>query len=501
MLPSRGSRFSKRATCTSEAGTPTVKLDLNAKQALCLRYLEDDITDIICYGGAGGGGKSWVSAIFCWLQMQKYSGIRIGVCRKQLVDLKSFTTTFFKVVSYYKDDPKKYKSSQSGIINTLTGSEIVYKALIYLPTDPNFDRLGSLELTHCILEEGQELSKEAWDAVRTRTGRQLNRELGIKPKKLITCNPRICWIYDYYKKRNDPFWTIENQFIEAKSDDNLEFLPQDYLEGLMKVAEENPLQKARILEGRWDYADLEENKVLSSVMVLNSLTISKEEGPIKIGIDIGGCATWSDRTTVCVLDGNEILPPYIIDSKSFTGSQYMYDDWLSDRIIEIIEGYHIDNFKDVRLDACGMGASVYELLRKKGYPIFAFRGDSKPIPRRFHTTSEYLNLRAQSYFELKEKFRLGKLKLSLSYSDDMVDELAAAKYYIAGGGKIALEEKVYIRRRLGRSPDFADALSMAALDLGTSGTKSTTKVKKKKSSKVLESFSCDLDDPTLYKTT
>jgi phage terminase large subunit len=56
--------------------------------------------------------------------------------------------------------------------------------------------------------------------------------------------------------------------------------------------------------------------------------------------------------------------------------------------------------------------------------------------------------------------------LDLPPDEKLTDELCSIRWSIALDGKIELESKDQLRARLGRSPDRADALSMAFADDG-----------------------------------
>ena len=69
---------------------------------------------------------------------------------------------------------------------------------MYKPGDPFYERYGSIEYTGGWIEEGGEVNFGAYDTLKTRVGRHLNNELGLKRKLFITCNPKKNWMYDTF---------------------------------------------------------------------------------------------------------------------------------------------------------------------------------------------------------------------------------------------------------------------------------------------------------------
>jgi len=63
-----------------------------------------------------------------------------------------------------------------------------------------YERFGSTEYTGGWLEEAGEINFGAFDVLKSRIGRQKNKEFGLIGKILITCNPKKNWLYvDIYK--------------------------------------------------------------------------------------------------------------------------------------------------------------------------------------------------------------------------------------------------------------------------------------------------------------
>jgi hypothetical protein len=71
---------------------------------------------------------------------------------------------------------------------------------------------------------------------------------------------------------------------------------------------------------------------------------------------------------------------------------------------------------------------------------------------------EYLNLRAQLWFGLNDWLKAGG---SLPKDDELVQELLAPTYKFAPKGQQQVESKDDIKKKIGRSPDRADAACLA----------------------------------------
>lgn len=76
---------------------------------------------------------------------------------------------------------------------------------------------------------------------------------------------------------------------------------------------------------------------------------------------------------------------------------------------------------------------------------------------------EFSNLRAQAYWLLRKKFQNGTIEIdeTIDGLDLLRNEAMSVKYKIVSDKVVRIEEKDKIRSRLGRSPDYLDALVMA----------------------------------------
>jgi hypothetical protein len=101
-------------------------------------------------------------------------------------------------------------------------------------------------------------------------------------------------------------------------------------------------------------------------------------------------------------------------------------------------------------DTGGYGGGVVDSLLVAGCPAVPVNFSASPMDPR------YRNLRAELWFNMAEWVRRGG---ALPDLPALVAELTQPTYTF-GGGKFQLEEKDQIKKRLGRSPDLADALAL-----------------------------------------
>ncbi len=113
-----------------------------------------------------------------------------------------------------------------------------------------------------------------------------------------------------------------------------------------------------------------------------------------------------------------------------------------------------DHPESITIDAIGLGAGIVDRLREKGIEGVIEMNVSKPAfnPERF------ANRRAELYWGLRERFRIGDIQLTEDPS--LAEELSSLQYRLNSRGQIQMESKEEMKRRLRRSPDRADMLAL-----------------------------------------
>lgn len=171
-------------------------MKLTYKQTLAYRALQDKVTTEILYGGAAGGGKSALGCFWLLESALMYPGTRWLMGRATLKTLKETTLNTFLEICKRQGltaGVHYHYNAQANII-TVNGSQIMLKDLEQYPSDPEFDSLGSLEITGAFIDEVSQITEKAKNIVKSRMRFKLD-EFGIVPKLLMTCNPSKNWVY------------------------------------------------------------------------------------------------------------------------------------------------------------------------------------------------------------------------------------------------------------------------------------------------------------------
>lgn len=151
------------------------------KQEEALKILTDNKTVEFLYGGAAGGAKSWTGCAWLAFMCLTYPGTKWFIGREELKRLRESTLiTFYKVCGRYGlklNVDYKYNGADN-FIEFTNGSRINLLDLRHLPSDPLYERYGSVEYTGGWIEEGGEVNFGAYDTLKTRIGRHLNDKYG-----------------------------------------------------------------------------------------------------------------------------------------------------------------------------------------------------------------------------------------------------------------------------------------------------------------------------------
>jgi len=419
-------------------------MELLQKQSDAVYYLKDDNTNEIIYGGAAGGGKSALGVLWLIEQSQTYPGTRWLMGRAKLKTLKESTLNTFFDLSSKLNISKQYKfNSLTGVITWNNGSEILLKDLYAYPADPNFDSLGSLEITGAFIDECNQITYKAWQIVKSRIRYKLN-EYELIPKMLGTCNPSKNWVYSKffipYKAK-----TIQQgkAFIQSLPTDNPN-LPKTYLESLLSLDENS---KQRLYFGNWEY-DNDPSSLISFDKINDIFTNNfVDEGEMFISADIARYG--SDKMVICVWSGFRVVEIFSLDKSSITET--------AEAIRGLATKWKVPN-SNIIADEDGVGGGVVDVLKCNG-----FVNNSKP-KKEENTIVQYQNLKTQCYYKLAEKIQKNEIFIDCSdgYLQDLIiKELEQVKRdKIDSDGKLQLLSKEKVKESIGRSPDYSDALMM-----------------------------------------
>jgi phage terminase large subunit len=207
-------------------------MHLSINQTRAFDLLEDRQTTELLYGGGAGGGKSMLGCLWLITVCSSYPGTRWLMGRSELKNLKQTTLkSFFEVTSKLNLKTGvdfSYNQGSSSIFFS-NGSEILLKDLYAYPSDPEFDGLGSLEITGAFVDECNQITEKAKAIVKSRIRYKLD-EHGIVPKMLMTCNPAKNWVYQqFYKPFKSNTLSREKAFIQSLVTDN-PFISKHYIE-------------------------------------------------------------------------------------------------------------------------------------------------------------------------------------------------------------------------------------------------------------------------------
>lgn len=474
---------------------------VSEKQELALSIFDDPTIVDAGYGGGAGGAKSFTICMWAALRCRKYAGIREGLGRNEISNLRKTTvrTLLDKVhpMLGIKDSDFRYSPLIDPGVYYRNGSSIVFVDLAWAPSDPDFDRLGSLELTDAIIEEAGEVMKKARDVFSSRKNRHLNLEYGIVGKTITTCNPSRNFMRpDYY----DPYialgggdmqkWPLFNDagdqiyavmpdgtelpamraFIHSLLSDN-PFADKNYVQNLRSLPE---AERKRLEQGDWDF--FHDERTLFKRGQFSRLPLYEKTSLNYAGCDPsrGGddCTFAEIRGTTLVHLYKLMIPKDLKDKGAF----------VAERFIKYCKERNIPAGR-AAVDNVGIGESVTDSCFRLGFNVQKFNAGSHVgvrtldetygTPRVRNDTNDkntgiamFDNIRSQNYYDMAQASNSG----AFSYAENL-DHYPQLCTQLEAHGYSTKERMIVVDKKregtnnvvakLGQSPDLADALQAA----------------------------------------
>lgn len=420
------------------------------KQKHAYWHLKNDKVRYVFYGGAAGGGKTWLGCE--WLMMCGYElpGSRWFIGRNNLKDTReSVVITWSKVAKSHGFTA--YRLHDNGIRFT-NGSEIVFLDLTFYPRkDPLFERFGSKEFTGGWIEEAGEVHQKAYEVLKSRVGRHLNSHFKVPPKILITMNPKKNWVYsEVYKPWKENKLPENTAFVQSLPKDNKE-LPESYIESLHAIKDK--ALKERLLFGNWEYDDDPDALILYDKIIDSFDNDYIQPGPGRF-LTCDVAMYGSDKFVIGGWSGF-VLQDKVIMPKS-GGKQVI------DAIKRMQSNYQIPA-SNIIYDSDGVGAFI-------GGPggfipgAIAYNSNARPL-KVLGKPDNYENLKTQLYYKMAERINEGgywlKALNETGIRDECIEELEQVKSRDSDDDKtLKLIKKESVKESIGRSPDLSDMISM-----------------------------------------
>ncbi len=200
--------------------------------------------------------------------------------------------------------------------------------------------------------------------------------------------------------------------------------------------EDSPMFISRVLG---DFPSESENQIISLALCEKAKEAEVAPGgDYELGVDV---ARFGDDKTVYTIKQGNIIKEQIIESKKDTM-----------QVVGHIQILHREyNFSSIKVDDIGVGAGVTDRANELNLPVIGINSAEKPLD------DTYFNKRSEMWYVLRDWLKTGKIP----DDDDLVADLIAPHYIFTSNGKLRVEDKAEIKKRLKRSPDQGDSIALA----------------------------------------
>lgn len=176
------------------------------------------------------------------------------------------------------------------------------------------------------------------------------------------------------------------------------------------------------------------------------------DGPQTLGVDVA--RSGEDKTVFAVRNG-----PGCKELRKFTKQDTMETTGKVKGILDL------DPLREAVVDVIGVGGGVVDRLREQDCKVVAFSGSEKTDKKDRSGELGFVNVRSASWWNMRELLDPAYgADIMLPDDPKLIGDLCTPTWRVQSGGRIYVESKDEIKKRLSRSPDDGDAVVMAFWD-------------------------------------
>lgn len=432
--------------------------------------------DLLLAAGTISSSKTFGMALIgldLCLEYPETWGMVVRATYKQLVD--NTIPDFLAVIPPHRI--RKFNRSSLTIV--LDNESIIQFRISNEKADKTFSWLKGKKLDWALVDECDGMSLPFVGMLRSRVGVQHRRrrryEKTCPPITLLTCNPNNAWPKDIRSKAIHTPASLRAErtyYQQFTIEDNKENIKPEQIAKWKR--DFTPPMYKRFVLGSWDAMSEREQLFLyeyldkCAALVPPPADPDAPKWPYFLGVDPARYGT--DRATFLIMHGPNI------HSVSYMNQSSTHE--VGAHVLKLMSEYEITP-DHVTIDADGLGSGVVDWLAERRVYVNEYHGAGAVDLEGVNFSVNFGNKRAQVFWQAMQWMRDGKIgglnPQVLGWAgaldgtgdpillhDVLSQDLAAIHYLFAKGTKaVYIEDKEEIRKRLGRSIDFADVLVLA----------------------------------------
>lgn len=263
-------------------------------------------------------------------------------------------------------------------------------------------------------------------------------------KTLMVGNPTRTsgYFFDSHHRMREAWWTLkvsctDRTLVTGK------FQSEDFIKNMrLRYGEDSNVYRVRVLG---EFPASEDDVVIPLHLCEAAVErdVDMADGKRIWGLDVARFG--DDRSCLAKRQKNYLLEP----PRVWRGKDTMQTTGIV--VKEYEDTPHSQRPDFIMVDSIGVGAGVVDALRDQGLPAKGVNVAEVPA-----VGDQYVRLRDELYWRAREWFEQLDCYIP-EKCDALIAELTIPKYTVRPNGKLKVEAKDEIKRRLPQSPDIADA--------------------------------------------